>query len=164
MIVGGSHIKTIVFSQQNAIIGRRNRFRCHSNLRRHEMICINAGYDRDLEIYSSEESQAVTVTSQQWRYGDSNQQLLVCLLSRLSGRISKKNQSSASLAFVRGIHWWPVDSPHKGPVTRKMFPFDDVIMTHVVPVEHPAASLTTTGSAWGGIIMTHSPCLRLFRH
>ena len=33
-----------------------------------------------------------------------------------------------SLAFVRGIDRWPVNSPHKGPVTRKMFPFDDVIM------------------------------------
>ena len=43
-------------------------------------------------------------------------------------RRSKKHQSSASLAFVRGIHRWPVNSPHKGPVTRKMFPFDDVIM------------------------------------
>ena len=39
-----------------------------------------------------------------------------------------EHQSSASLAFVRGIHRWPVNSPHKGPVTRKMFPFDDVIM------------------------------------
>ena len=38
------------------------------------------------------------------------------------------HQSFASLAFVRGIHQWPVNSPHKGPVTRKMFPFDDVIM------------------------------------
>ena len=38
-----------------------------------------------------------------------------------------KHQSSASLAFVRGI---PVNSPHKWPVTRKMFPFDDVIMEH----------------------------------
>ena len=37
-----------------------------------------------------------------------------------------KHQSSASLAFVRGIHRWPVNSPHKGPVTRKVFPFDDV--------------------------------------
>ena len=44
-----------------------------------------------------------------------------------SGR-SKKHQSSASLAFVRGIHRWPVNSPHKRPVTRKMFPFDDVFM------------------------------------
>ena len=39
----------------------------------------------------------------------------------------RKHQSSASLAFVRGIHRGPVTSPHKGPVTRKMFPFDDVI-------------------------------------
>ena len=40
----------------------------------------------------------------------------------------RKHQSSASLAFVWGIHRGPVSSPHKGPVTRKMFPFDDVIM------------------------------------
>ena len=40
----------------------------------------------------------------------------------------RKHQSSASLAFVRGIHWRPVNSPHKWPVTRKKFPFDDVIM------------------------------------
>ena len=39
-------------------------------------------------------------------------------------------RSSTSLAFVRGIHRRPVNSPHKGPVTRKMFPFDDVIMRH----------------------------------
>ena len=40
----------------------------------------------------------------------------------------RKHQSSASLAFVWGIHRWPVNSPHKWSVTRKMFPFDDVIM------------------------------------
>ena len=40
----------------------------------------------------------------------------------------RKHQSSASLGFVRGIHWWPVNSPHKRPVTRNMFPFNDVIM------------------------------------
>ena len=40
----------------------------------------------------------------------------------------RKYQSSASLAFVRGIHREPVNSPHIWPVTRKMFPFDDVIM------------------------------------
>ena len=47
-------------------------------------------------------------------------------LNRLLRPRSKKHQSSASLAF--GIHRWPVNSPHKWPVTRKMFPFDDVIM------------------------------------
>ena len=46
-----------------------------------------------------------------------------------SGADQKKHQSSASLAFVREIHRWPVNSPHKWSVTRKMFPFDDVIMT-----------------------------------
>ena len=45
-----------------------------------------------------------------------------------SGADQRKHQSSVSLAFVRGIHRWPVNSPHKWPVTRKMFPFDDVIM------------------------------------
>ena len=47
----------------------------------------------------------------------------------------RKHQSSASLAFVRGIHRGPVNSPHKWPVTRKMFPFDDVIM-HQNKAEH----------------------------
>ena len=46
-----------------------------------------------------------------------------------SGTDQRKYQSSASLAFVRGIHPGPMNSPHKRPVTRKMFPFDDVIMT-----------------------------------
>ena len=45
-----------------------------------------------------------------------------------SGADQRKYQSSASLAFVRGIHRWPVNSPHKWPVMRKMFPFDDVII------------------------------------
>ena len=45
-----------------------------------------------------------------------------------SGADQRKHQSSASLASVRGIHRWPVNSPHEWPVTRKMFPFDDVIM------------------------------------
>ena len=45
-----------------------------------------------------------------------------------SGADQRKHQSSVSLAFVRGIHRSPVNSPHKWPVTRKMFPFDDVFM------------------------------------
>ena len=41
----------------------------------------------------------------------------------------RKHQSSTLLAFVRGIHRRPVNSPHKWPVTRKMSPFDDVIVS-----------------------------------
>ena len=45
-----------------------------------------------------------------------------------SGVDQRKHQISASLTLVRGIHRSPRNSPHKGPVTRKMLPFDDVIM------------------------------------
>ena len=45
-----------------------------------------------------------------------------------SGADQRKHQSTASLAFVWEIHRWPVNSPHKRTVTRKMLPFDDVIM------------------------------------
>ena len=55
-----------------------------------------------------------------------------------SRRRTKEHQSCASLAFVRGIHRWPVNFPHKGPVTLKMFPFDDVIMWSSRPDTHPA--------------------------
>ena len=48
----------------------------------------------------------------------------------------RKHQNSASLAFVRGIHRGPVNFPHKGPVTRRMFPFDDVMMC-VYENKHP---------------------------
>ena len=54
-----------------------------------------------------------------------------------SGADKRKHQSSASLVFVRGIHRWPVNSPHKGPVTRKMSPFDDVIMFIVIRIWTP---------------------------
>ena len=44
----------------------------------------------------------------------------------------RKHQSSASLAFVRGIHRGPVNSPHKWAVTRKINPFDDAIMVDTI--------------------------------
>ena len=62
------------------------------------------------------------------RDGVQNHRRLDCLLNRFSGTDQRKHQSSASLAFVGGIHRWPMNSPHKGPVTRKLFLLDDVIM------------------------------------
>ena len=55
----------------------------------------------------------------------------------------RKHQSSVSLAFVRGIHWWPVNSPHKGPVMQKIFPFDDIIMLYNHPTLHTCIPNTT---------------------
>ena len=54
--------------------------------------------------------------------------LIIVYSTVYSGADQRKHQSSTSLAFVRAIQRWPVNSPHKWPVPRKMFPFDDVIM------------------------------------
>ena len=58
-----------------------------------------------------------------------NTTLAIVYSTIYSGADQRKHPSSASLAFVGGIHRWPVNSPHIGPVTRKIFPFDDVIMS-----------------------------------
>ena len=58
--------------------------------------------------------------------------LVIVYSSICSSTDKRKHQSYASLTFVRGIHWWAVNSPHKGPVTRKMFIFDDVIMVQTL--------------------------------
>ena len=60
-----------------------------------------------------------------------------------SGADQGKHQSSASLSFVRGSHRWPVNSPHKGLVTWKMFPFDDVIMTSSPTLAFPSSEIIT---------------------
>ena len=65
----------------------------------------------------------------------------------------RKHQSSASLAFVRGIHRVPVNSPHKWPVTWKMFPFDDVIME--------CKRLMPCQNAWSFIVNDHISHIRI---
>ena len=67
-----------------------------------------------------------------WRHNDhngvSNHQPHHCLLNRLFRRRSKKTSKLRVTGLCVGNSPGPVNSPHKGPVTRKMFPFDDVIM------------------------------------
>ena len=76
---------------------------------------------------------------------------LTIVSSTVHSGVDKKNQSSASLAFVRGIHRGPMISPHKGPVTRKMFTFDDVLMWCFFPL----LSSTSMGS-WQIYVCNHS--------
>ena len=66
----------------------------------------------------------------------------------------RKHQSSVSLAFVRVIHRWPVNSPHKWPVMRKMFPFDDIAMQG--REEHPHFTYQLPSYWWLSIVMSHS--------
>ena len=61
-----------------------------------------------------------------------------------SGADQRKHQSSALLAFMRGIHLRPVNSPHKWPLTRKMFPFDDVITNELINTMRGGGKMTSS--------------------
>ena len=79
-----------------------------------------------------------SVLSLQWRHNErdsvSNHQPRECLVSRLIRRRSKKTSKLRVTGLCAAIHRRPVNSPHKGSVTRKMFPFDDVIIScHTLP-------------------------------
>ena len=85
---------------------------------------------------SSNDDNSVLVLGWQQHYNDVIMGVIASQITSLtivystvySDADQRKHQSSASLAFVRGLHRGPENSPHKWPVTRKMFPFDDVIM------------------------------------
>ena len=70
--------------------------------------------------------------SLQWRHnepgGVSNHQFHYCLLNRLFRHRSKKTSKLRVTGLCEGNSPMTGEFPHKGPVTRKMFPFDDVIM------------------------------------
>ena len=64
----------------------------------------------------------------------------------------QKHPSSASLAFVRGIHRWPVNSPHKWPVTRKMFLLHDAITRYgYTSVFHSTLNIRSYWSRYGRV-------------
>ena len=74
----------------------------------------------------------ISTFSLQWRHnehdGVSNHHRPHCLLNRLFRRRSRKTSKLRVTGLYAGNYRWPVNSSHKRPVTRKMFPFDDVIM------------------------------------
>ena len=99
-----------------------------------------------------------------WRHnecdGVSNHRHLDCLLNRFSGADQRKDLRSASPAVVRGVHWWPMTSLQKGPVTRTMFPFYDVVMKRTPCGSHPSSTavlcishVPDNSDAW--LILTH---------
>ena len=74
----------------------------------------------------------ITVTVKMDTMASQSTSLTIVYSTVYSDADQRKHQSSASLVFVRGIHRGPVNSTHKWPVTRKMFPFDDVIMLQII--------------------------------
>ena len=78
------------------------------------------------------------------------------------GADQRKHQSSVSLALVRGIHRWPVNSPHKGPVTRKIVPFDDVIMHEFLQKHSQQTSDNSPARAKFGVLFCIQNLIRQF--
>ena len=76
--------------------------------------------------------------------------LTVVYLTVYSGADNLLHQSSASRAFVQGIHRWAVNSLYKWPVTREMFSFDDVIMQSLA--ELPVTSIIVAYSCQPGTL------------
>ena len=68
----------------------------------------------------------------QWRHnerhGVSKHRRLYCLFNCRFSRRSKKTSKPRVTGLCAGNSPWSVNSLHKRPVTRKMFPFYDVIM------------------------------------
>ena len=83
--------------------------------------------------------------------------LIIVYSNVYSDADQRKLESSTSLAFVRGIHRGPVNSPHKWPVTWKIFPFDDVIMIF-------QGSKTDTDEEIPGAFITSSFVLHIIGH
>ena len=90
-----------------------------------------------------------------------------------SGTDQRKHQSSKSLAFLRGIHRWSVNFPHKEPVTWKMCPFDDIIMYHRFPInevnssKNPIINVNSRNrfsNMWDNPFLFVSSLFSLFRH
>ena len=84
--------------------------------------------------------QWIPLTTLHWRHNDhdsvSNHQPHGCLLNRLFRSRSKKTSKLRVTGLCVGNSPGPVNSPHKGPVTRKMFSFDDVIMKSIMWILH----------------------------
>ena len=70
--------------------------------------------DSNCQGYTQSRGKKLWIQTLQWRH---------------NGHDGVSNQSSALVGFVREFHRWPVNFPHKGPVTRKIFAFDDVIIS-----------------------------------
>ena len=80
--------------------------------------------------------------------------VLIVYSTVCSGVDQRIHQSSMSLSFLRGINWWPVNSPHKGLIMWKMFPFDDIIIDiQTISMHQSSISLAfERGIYWWAVI------------
>ena len=98
------------------------------------ILSIDTKHDAHGESWNPDWCGYVLTHTLRWRRnghgGVSNHQPHHCLLNRLFGCRSKKPSKLRVTDLCAGSSPGPVNSPHKWPVTRKLFPFDDVIMSN----------------------------------
>ena len=136
-----SVMRTLTFSLFSACIGCWANSPFTGDLRRHyahvmslQRCTLTAQHRRQRSSYSSSVCATVLIgaIALQWRHNGrdsvSNHLPHDCLLNRLFRRRSKKTSKLRVTGLCAGNSPGPVNSPHKWPVTRKIFPFDDVIM------------------------------------
>ena len=141
----GRRVKTLGQHQ----VGVNFQSQCTTSTMNFHMVCLTCIPQNDDRLKPLMDAIASQITS-----------LTIVYSIVYSDADQRKHQSSASLAFVWGIHWGPVQSPHKWPVTRKMFPFDDVIMSYPVSLVNQNVILTDEKShrrlhmAWNMSLMS----------
>ena len=118
----------------------------------------------------------VTLRTLPWRHNGrdsvSNHQPHDCLLNRLFRRRTKKTPKLRVTGLCAGIHRGPVNSPDKWPVTRKMFPFDDVIMkcftnglwAHITNLMKMHSARILLWKMWSSPDFAHFTTAQLVRH
>ena len=144
-------------------LGQYHVYWCLGPVRPHVIRKYGSDYTQDTQVFQLtttyqwlglwERKKPNSMFPLRWRHnnhaGVSNHQPHGCLLNRLFRRKSKKTSKLRVTGLCAGISPGPVNSPHKGPVTRKMFPFDDVIMPLHNTMQH--------FNGWTYIIVTNSP-------
>ena len=134
---------------QNNLYGQMTSWKCQTRLAKyHDTLSVDY-----LVLVSNAQSKVCIEPTLQWRHNDhdsvSSDQPHGCLLNRLCRRNSKKTSKLRVTGLCVGNSPGPVNSPHKWPVTRKMFPFDEVIMmvaTMVSDVMHSIVPLKSSNT------------------
>ena len=127
-----------------------------------EQIKASAWFYKTLCIWSRNQFVFVCDYSLQWCHNGQITSLTIVYSIIYSDADQRKHQSYASLSFVCGIHRGPVNSPHKWPVTQKMFLFDDVIKFENLSTRWKLYVHLRRLSIWG--FKTHEFRLPVIRH
>ena len=126
-----SQIVSFFFFYKILHISQQSDYKNRPQTSHKHIVCLKWLYPRNAKMFTYPKNRWL-----QWRHnrrdGVSNHLPYDCLLNRLFGRRSRKTSKLRVIGLCVGIHRGPLNSPHKWPVTRKMFPFEDVYSVIVI--------------------------------